>query len=85
MRRHMKFSIRGMQKFYTKIEDRPEVREVVTTFKEHHPIEKVSHPTMRSGEWAMHVEPSIQGHLTHAAVSCATALRLAGRFPGTSG
>eukprot|EP00891_Asterochloris_glomerata_P003371 jgi/Astpho2/3371/Aster-04713 len=28
------------QKYYTKIEDRPQVREVVTTFKEHHPIEK---------------------------------------------
>ena len=39
-------SICDMQKFYTKIEDRPQVREVVTTFKEHHPIEKVSHPMM---------------------------------------
>lgn len=28
------------QKYYTKIEDRPEVREVVTTIREHHPIEK---------------------------------------------
>ena len=41
-RRHMQLSLRDMQKFYTKIEDRPQVREVVTTFKEHHPIEKVS-------------------------------------------
>ena len=46
MRRHTRSSIHGLQKFYTKIEDRPQVREVVTTFKEHHPIEKVSHPVM---------------------------------------
>ena len=47
----MQLSICDMQKFYTKIEDRPEVREVVTTFKEHHPIEKVSRPMMHSGAW----------------------------------
>ena len=38
---HAVLSICDLQKFYTKIEDRPQVREVVTTFKEHHPIQKV--------------------------------------------
>ena len=66
-----------MQKFYTKIEDRPQVREVVTTFKEHHPIEKVRHPMMHfmwlgnflwlGNACGMH---SIQGHLMHAAMLC---------------
>ena len=36
-----------LQKYYTKIEDRPQVREVVTTFKEHHPIEKVRQFTIQ--------------------------------------